>query len=116
MDFQRSIKPAVTGAAIGIVATVAIGFSYMGWMLPSAAERMAADRADTAIVKVLTPICVERFQQQDNYPAKLAAFKKIETWNQHTLIEKSGWATIPGTDKTHSEVAKACAEKLGELS
>jgi hypothetical protein len=31
-------------------------------MLGSTAERMAADRAESAITSVLAPICVERFE------------------------------------------------------
>ncbi len=116
MDIGQSIKPTLLGAAIGAVAVAAIGFSALDWRLGSSAERMADERADAAIVSVLTPICVERFQQQSDYPAKLAELKNAAVWTRRTLIEKAGWATLPGTDKTHSLVAKACAEKLGTLS
>ena len=116
MKAHSSLKPAVLGAVAGAVAISVIGFSSMGWTLGSAAERMAVDRAESAVVSVLAPICVEKFQQQANSAAKLTEFKKAASWDQRALIEKGGWATPPGTETMNSAVANACAEKLGRLS
>jgi len=116
MNFHPGVKPALWGAAAGAVAISVIGFSAMGWMLGSKAERMAAARAESAVVDVLTPICVEKFQHQTDSAAKLIEFKKAASWDQRTLIEKGGWAATPGSEKTNSAVASACAEKLGRPS
>jgi hypothetical protein len=116
MNKYPSVKPALWGAAAGAVAISVIGFSQFGWMLGSTADRMAADRAESAVVSVLAPICVEKFQLQADSAAKLIEFKKAASWDQRSLIEKGGWATIPGTEKINSAVANACAEKLGRLS
>src|SRR5438477_10001091 len=116
MNKYPSVKPAVWGAVAGAVAMSVIGFSQFGWMLGSTAERMAADRAESAVVSVLAPICVEKFQQQANSTAKLIEFKKAASWDQRALIEKGGWATTPGTEKMNSAVASACVDKLGRLS
>ena len=116
MNFHPGIKPALWGAVAGAAAISVIGFSSMGWTLGSTAERMAADRAESAVVSVLAPICVEKFQQQANSAAKLIEFKKAASWDQRALIEKGGWATTPGTEKMNSAVASACVDKLGRLS
>jgi len=116
MKAHPSLKPALWGAVTGAVAISVIGFSSMGWTLGSTAERMAADRAESAVVSVLAPICVEKFQQQANSAAKLIEFKKAASWDQRALIEKGGWATTPGTEKMNSAVASACVDKLGRLS
>ena len=71
MKFHPGVKPALWGAAAGAVAISVVGFSSMGWMLGSTAERLAADRADSAIVDVLTPICVEKFQQHADSVTKV---------------------------------------------
>jgi len=34
---------------------------------------------------------------------------------QGSFVEKGGWATTPGGDKTNSAVAQACATMLGNL-
>ena len=116
MKAHPSLKPALWGAVAGAVAISVVGFSSMGWTLGSTAERMAADRAESAVVSVLAPICVEKFQQQANSAAKLIEFKKAASWDQRALIEKGGWATTPGTEKMNSAVASACVDKLGRLS
>jgi hypothetical protein len=38
------------GIATGAVASVVIGFSWGGWMTGGTADRLAAERADTAVV------------------------------------------------------------------
>jgi len=116
MKAHSSLKPALWGGIAGAVAISVIGFSSMGWTLGSTAERIAADRAESAVVSVLAPICVEKFQQQVNSAAKLIEFKKAASWDQRALIEKGGWATTPGTEKMNSAVASACVDKLGRLS
>ena len=116
MKINQGIKPALWGAAAGAVAISVVGFSAMGWTLGSTAERLAVARAENAVVAVLSPICVDKFQQQSNSAAALVAFKKAQSWDQRALIEKGGWAMMPGTDKTDSAVVSACAEKLGRLS
>jgi hypothetical protein len=116
MEFHPGTKPALWGAVAGAAAISVIGFSSMGWMLGGTAERMAADRAESAVVGVLTPICIEKFQQQADSVAKLIEFKKAASWDQRALIEKGGWATTPGSGKTDWAVASACAEKLGRPS
>jgi len=90
-----------------------LGFSIFGWTLGGTAERMAKERAQFAVVDVLAPICVERFQQQADAKAKLTEFNKASPWDRRLIIERGGWATAPGTDIPNSAVATACAERLG---
>ena len=116
MKKYPSLKPGIWGAVIGAAAISVVGFSTFGWTLGSTADRMATERVQTAVVGVLAPICVEKFQQQTDAAAKLVAFNKASSWDQRSLIEKGGWATAPGTDKPNSAVANACAEKLGSLT
>jgi hypothetical protein len=113
MKKYPSLKPGIWGAVIGAAAISVVGFSNFGWTLGSTAERMATERAQTAVVGVLAPICVEKFQHQADASAKLIEFNKVSSWNRRSVIEKGGWATMPGTDTPNSAVASACAERLG---
>jgi hypothetical protein len=110
--FPPSLKPGIWGAAIGAVVITVLGFSTFGWTLGGTAERMAKERAQTAVVDALVPICVERFRQQTDAPAKMSEFNKASSWDRRSIIEKGGWATMPGTDTPNSAVATACAERL----
>ena len=101
------------GIAIGAVASMVIGFSWGGWLLGRTAHRLAADQASTAVVAVLTPICVEKFLQNSDAQANLAAIKRIPSnWEQGEYVQKGGWATQPGATSTDYHLARACAEKL----
>ena len=116
MKIHPGVKPAVWGAVIGAVAFAIVGFSSLGWTLGSTAEKMATERAETAVVAVLAPICVEKFQQQTDAAGKLVAFNKASSWDRRSLIEKGGWATMPGSSTPNSAVASACAEKARQLN
>jgi hypothetical protein len=114
MKVHPGCKPAAWGAVAGAIAIMILGFTSFGWMLGSTAEKMASQRAETAVVAALTPICVEKFQHQAGAAEKLAEFKKASSsWDRRSLIEKGGWAITPGGETSNSAVAAACAEKLG---
>jgi aminoglycoside phosphotransferase (APT) family kinase protein len=106
------LKPAVWGVIGGSVATMIVGFSWMGWVLGSTAERMAMERASSAVIVALTPSCVASFMQQSNAVAKLAELRKTDVWKQRQFVEDGGWATPRGDKTPHSGVANACAEEL----
>jgi hypothetical protein len=104
------------GCMAGAVAFTIVGFSSLGWTLGSTAEKMAIQRAEAAVVAALAPICVAKFQHQADAPAKLVELNKVSSWNRRSVIEKGGWATMPGSDTPNSAVARVCAEKLGSLT
>jgi len=96
----------IQGMVIGAVASMVIGFSWGGWLLGSTAHRLAADQASTAVVAVLTPICVEKFLQNSDAQANLAALRKISTnWQQGQYVEKGGWVTGGSANKLAAEQA-----------
>jgi hypothetical protein len=105
-------KPAIWGAVVGIVVVWILGFAWWGWVLSSTAEHMAKERADAAVIALLTPVCVERFMQQPEAMAKLTEFQQIAVWQRSQFVEKGGWATAPGSTTPHGKVARACAEQL----
>ena len=105
--------PGIWGAVIGAAAISVVGFSSFGWTLGSTAERMAKEQAQNAVVAVLAPICVEKFQHQTDAATKLIEFKKVSSsWDRRSFIEKGGWATTAGTGAPNTAVATACAERL----
>ena len=113
MQFPSETKPALLGAAGGAILVAIVGFTWGGWMTTSAADKLADQRADTAVVAILAPICVEKFQQNSDSLANLTALKKISsTWEQGNFVEKGGWATRPGAPSPDYILARACAEKL----
>jgi len=112
MRVPQWFKPAFWGVVIGALGIMIIGFSWWGWVLSSTSERMAREHAESAVVAVLTPLCVESFMGQADAAAKLMEFQKTASWQQSQALEKGGWATAPGSTTPNTAVARACAERL----
>jgi hypothetical protein len=111
-----SPKRLLQGAAAGAVVVMIVGFNWGGWMLESTVEKLAQERADTAVVAALAPICVAQFRQAANASVNLTELNKINyAWDRGTYIEKGGWAIMPGGEEADSAVVRACAETLGSL-
>lgn len=115
MNVSPAIKPAVWGAVGGAVALAIVGFSWGGWVTGADAKQMADKQAEKAVVSALAPICVERFQEQPDSGAKLAALKETSVYKQADFIKDGGWATMGGADQPAPGTAKACANMLKNL-
>jgi hypothetical protein len=112
----ESLTRLLQGAAAGAAVTMIIGFNWGGWALGSTVDKVAKDRADSAVVVALAPICVDKFRHAANATENLSELNKISyTWDRGTFVEKGGWATMPGAASPDSAVARACAETIGTL-
>ena len=112
MHVPQWLKPGIWGAIIGAVAIMILGFTWFGWTLGSTAETLAQERVNAALVALFTPICVEKFMTQPEATVKLAEFQKTASWQQQEVVEKGGWATLPGGKEPNTKVAGACAAQL----
>ena len=112
MQFPTNAKPMVWGVLIGAAACMIVGFSWGGWVTGGTARQEAATTAHDAVVAALAPICAERFRAQGDAAAQIAALAKASSWERGTTVEKSGYALMPGSKATESDVARACGEML----
>ncbi|HET9904662.1 MAG TPA: hypothetical protein VFQ27_13290 [Xanthobacteraceae bacterium] len=110
-----SLVRLVQGTVFGVIGTMLVGFTWGGWTLGSTAEKMAQERATAAVVDVLAPACVQRFQQQPDLAAQWAAFKKVNSWERDSFIVKSGFATPIGSKTANEPAAEKCAELLTDI-
>ena len=60
-------------------------------MTGGSANKLAAARADTAVVAALTPVCVEKFLQNSDAQANSAALQKISTFWEQGPLRGEGW-------------------------
>jgi hypothetical protein len=111
----ESLTRLIQGAFAGALVTLVVGFNWGGWMLGSTAKKMAEQSASSAMVAVLAPICVDKFQHASEAKATLAELKQIDSWKRDTFVEKGGWATFAGMDSPNRNVADACAKLLNDL-
>jgi hypothetical protein len=109
-------KPGIWGAIIGSIATMIVGFSYIGWNTAGTTERIASERADAAVVTALVPYCTAK-AMADADPAPLAKLKaETSFYSRSDLVRKAGWATLPGMTTPNSALADACSAKLQTAS
>ena len=99
---------AVGGALVWWIVLSAV----FGWMPAGSAEKKAGEQAKTAVLDVLAPICVARFQQDGSKAQKLAALKQENAWQRDDFVTKQGWATMPGAETPERGVAIACANQI----
>jgi hypothetical protein len=102
------------GAFGGAAVLAIVGFSWGGWTTGGTATRNASTAAHDAVVAALAPICVDRFRGQSDAAARTADLAKTSTWERGAVIEKSGFATMPGAKSADSDVARACAAILAD--
>ena len=76
MKIPVETKPVLWGVVGGAIAMAIVGFTWGGWVTGGTAEAAASQRASSAVVVALAPICVEKFQHATDVPTNLAALKK----------------------------------------
>jgi hypothetical protein len=103
-----SLTRLLQGAALGV------GFYWGGWTLGSTHAAAVSSAEQAGIVRVLAPICADRFQRSADADANLAALRKADSWNRNDLIEKAGWTTFPGSEPDRN-VASACVSLLNKV-
>ncbi len=108
----QSIKTVLWSALGGALVWWIVLSAVLGWMPAGTAEQKAGERARTAVLDVLTPICVEKFNQDANREQKLEALKKENSWQHNDFVVKQGWATMPGNRQADLGVAQACANRI----
>jgi hypothetical protein len=108
----ESLKRLLQGAAVGVAATLVIGFGWGGWMLGSSAKTLADNTASSAVVAAIAPICADQFQRSADAANNLTALKKTDSWQQAAYVEKGGWAVMPGSKAADSGVSQACAAAI----
>ena len=56
--------------------------------------------------------CAERFRTPSDAPAKITELAKASSWERGSVVEKSGFALMPGSMTADTDVTRACADIL----
>jgi len=107
----ESLKRLLQGAAVGAVATIAVGFGWGGWSLGSTAERMAKERSGLAVVAAMAPVCADKFRALPDAEAKTIALSKADSWRRGDEFPKE-LVTLPGETYPSSALVYACSTLL----
>jgi len=112
-SYRARLPDLIKGACGGAAVAMLVGFQWGGWVLGSTAEQAVSEAEQAGIVRVLAPICVDRFQHSADAGANLAALMKADSWDRDDIITKAGWVTFPGSEPDH-KVADACVGLLSQ--
>ena len=85
MNISHNVKPVIWGMAGGAIATMIVGFSWGGWITQGTAGQMETASATAAVVKVFTPLCVSRAEQQTE---KLAGLREASSWKHRDFRDR----------------------------
>ena len=105
MKIPIETKPALWGIVGGAVAMAIVGFTWGGWVTGGKSELAASQRADSAVVAALAPICVERFNGAPDTAANLVALRKADAARQ--ARDRSGVGGREGVRDVAHRVADA---------
>jgi hypothetical protein len=103
----KTVKTVLLSAIGGAIVWWIVLTAAWGWMSPGSAEKLASERAETAVLEALTPICVANFQQDTEWAAS--------SWSRDDYVLKQGWTTMPGSDEPEQRIAAACVSRILEL-
>jgi len=112
MRVPTNTKPLIQGAVLGAIACAAIGFIWGGWVTGGTARKDAVIAAHGATVTALAPFCAESFRAQGDASARMAELTKASAWERNRVLEKSGFASLPGSKTGEPDLARACVELL----
>ena len=107
----ESLTRLLQGAAAGALATIVIGFYWGGWSLASTTEKQVKAAEEASVVRVLAPICADKFQRSADATINLDALNKADSWKRNEIVEKAGWTKFPGSEPERA-VADACVKLL----
>ena len=111
------VKPMLWGGVLGAVGIMIVGFSWLGWTLDHTSKRLAAEGSQSAVIAALTPFCVTSYMKQPDVAQKLVALRAdSSSYTQRDIIEKAGFATMPGSTEPSPGLAAACATALQTVS
>jgi hypothetical protein len=117
MQVPMWIKPMAWGVVLGAAGTMIVGFSWMGWTLGHTTTRLVAAGSESAVVAALTPFCVSSYLKQPDAAQKLTSLREdTSEYTQRDIIEKAGFATMPGNTEPSSGLAAACVKALRTVS
>jgi predicted RNA polymerase sigma factor len=95
-----------------IAATVAVGFTWGGWVTSSKASAMVDRAVVSGQAQLAAAICVDRFTTGPKAKAQTALLKATEPWRRNDFMRQGGWLALPGRVEPVSGAAGLCVQQI----
>lgn len=116
---QATMDKAKLGSICAIAGAIAItiaGSFWPGWSTEKTIQKRVAEREKATLVRVLAPVCAEKFRAQPNLAVKVAELKGVSTWQRDGYLVKGNYVVKSGLASTDSDIGTACANMLDDLT
>lgn len=114
-DFRASKATLFWSCAACAIATMAVGFTWGGWVTGGSAEEQAQIAAEEAVAELAADICVQRYLASPDARVSLTALIEESSYSRDGIIEEGGWVTFGGRDEPVEGAADLCADRLAEV-
>jgi hypothetical protein len=104
-----SVTRLLQGTALGVVATLVVGFTWGGWVTGTTAKNMASAAETKGQMSALVPLCVTQFLATDGAVAKL----KLTPYG-HDDVVREFVKKVADTEMDYS-FARACAAAVDDV-
>jgi hypothetical protein len=104
-----SLTRLLQGTALGVIATLVVGFTWGGWVTGTTAKNMASAAETKGQMSALVPLCVTQFVATDGAVAKL----KLTPYG-HDDVVREFVKKVADTEMDYS-FARACAAGVDDV-
>ena len=111
-----SPKRLVQGAIAGGAALMIVGSFWPGWVLESTAQNRIAAQEKSTLVSALAPVCADKFRNQPDVTAQVAALKDVRDWHRDRHMVERNFVVKSGVSMTDDAIAAACINLLADLT
>jgi hypothetical protein len=112
----ESLKRLVQGAIAGGAALMIVGSFWPGWVLESTAQKRIAAQEKSILVNTLAPACADKFRNQPDVTAQVAALKDVATWHRDRHMVERNFVVKSGESMTDDAIGAACINLLADLT
>jgi hypothetical protein len=104
-----SLTRLLQGTALGVIATLVVGFTWGGWVTGTTANNMASAAETKGQMSALVPLCATQFMATDGAVAKL----KLTPYGHDDVIRE--FVKKIGDTEMDYSFARACAAAVDDV-
>jgi hypothetical protein len=106
------VKPCLWTGAAGIIVGMFALAKVFGFMSPSAADQLASQKVETAVIATMAPVCAEKFRALPDATQRMATLVAKKGGYDQKDVFPEALVTLPGKSYAEYALVDACAKLL----
>jgi hypothetical protein len=112
----ESLTRLIQGTIFGTLVVMIAGSYWPGWKFESTVTKLLADQEKIVLVKALAPVCADKFRNQPDVTAQVAALKNVTLWQRDRHMVEHKFVVKSGSSMTDDAIGAACINLLEDLT